>query len=327
MCQIDKLLICHRVFLGRSFRDPRFAYSRRAAIEAARSVIQEIARGSETHYQHLWTLPFHTIAASTTIILDIFQSSSADPDIANKRREVQSALEQLKKLSEEGSQIATRGVQLLSTLLAEEAKHRRPALPPHAPDSRKRRASESAPGDAERFGAVAKRVVSNSRTSINGSPSLQSSPNFPSSTFPYFAPTLPGGTGGAHNGHSLGFDHHQSPADSHVSDGLHHDAFDAILHGLHVGSYGHENGNGSIDVGGPGGAGGLAGDAATAEFWRNFDSTFEPGTLEMLGGMADAGIGLDGVGLGEGIATPMSQGGGDERQNSALGFTTLATPW
>ncbi|GAA5910394.1 uncharacterized protein JCM6883_002992 [Sporobolomyces salmoneus] len=309
-----KLLICHRVFLGRSFRDPRFAYSRKAAIEAARSVIQEIAR-SDTHYQPLWTLPFHTIAASTSLILDIFQSSSTDPDIPNKRKEVECALQNLQKLSEEGSKIATRGVQLLSALLAEEAKHRRPVLPTSS-ESRKRRASGSAPGDGERFGAVAKRVVSNSRTSLNGSPSasLQGSPSFQSSTFPYFAPTLPSGGGG------IGFEHHQSPADSHQSDGLNQDAFDVILQGLNVGAYGA----GSVDLGASGGedegGSGIPGEIATAEFWRNFDSTFEPGALEMLGEMADAGIGFDGFSVGgEGVATPKS--GGD----SALGFTT--TPW
>ncbi|GAA5835326.1 hypothetical protein JCM5353_006735 [Sporobolomyces roseus] len=289
-----KLLICHRVFLGRSFRDPRYAYSRRSAIEAARSVIQEIARGGHPHYQQLWTLPFHTIAASTTIILDIFQSSSVDPDTPNKRQEVQVALEELRKLSNEGSSIASRGVQLLSTLLAEEAKHRRIPLPPS--DSRKRRASGSAPGEGERFGDVAKRVASNSRTSLNGgspsSSSLQASPNFASTTFPYFAPTLPSANTG------VGFEH-QSPADSHLSDGLNQDAFDAILQGLN-GYSGSEN---LGDVGGSNGMAGIAGDAATAEFWRNFDSTFEPSTLEMLGGLADAGMDYDGM-SGAGTGTP-----------------------
>ncbi|GAA5929142.1 uncharacterized protein JCM15063_004064 [Sporobolomyces koalae] len=307
-----KLLTCHRVFLGRSFRDPRYAYSRRSAIEAARSVIQEIARGSETHYQHLWTLPFHTIAASTTIILDIFQSSSADPDIPNKRREVELALEQLRKLSDEGSQIATRGVQLLSTLLAEEAKHRRVALPSSA--SRKRKAS--GPSDAGRFGDVAKRVVS-----LNGSPSapVQGSPQFASSTFPYFAPTLPSTSNGG-----IAFDN-QSPSESHHSDGLNQDAFDRILQGLN----GYAGDDSSIGVGGAGAVGvGGAGDAATAEFWRNFDSTFESGAFGMLDGFPDTGLGFDQVG-GERIGTPLghadgSNGGG---MNSALGFTTLATPW
>ncbi|GAA6006025.1 hypothetical protein JCM11491_004094 [Sporobolomyces phaffii] len=323
-----KLLMCHRVFLGRSFRDPRFAYSRRAAIEAARSVIQEIARGSETRYQHLWTLPFHTIAASTTIILDIFQSSSADPDTPNKRREVEIALEQLRKLSDEGSEIATRGVQLLSTLLAEEAKHRRAPAPPV--DARKRRASASAPGEVERFGAVAKRLSSSSSSSTAaGRTSFQPGPPHwsPSSTFPYFAPTLPssvpngvGVIGG--NGH-----HHQSPADSHFSDGLNQDAFDAILQGF--------NGHGAGEFEGAIEGGGAGGDAATAEFWRNFDSTFDPGALELLGsGLADVGtgtgFGFHGTGTGiegaEGVGTPAPHAGADGAgaTSSALGF---ATPW
>lgn len=52
----DKLLVCHRVFLGRSFRDAKYAYSRKAAIEAARSIIQELVKGSRLGHQHLWTV-------------------------------------------------------------------------------------------------------------------------------------------------------------------------------------------------------------------------------------------------------------------------------
>lgn len=208
----------------------------------------------------------------------------------------------MRKLSDEGSSIASRGVQLLSTLLAEEAKHRRTTIPPI--DSRKRKASGSALGEGERFGDVAKRVASNSRTSLNGgspSSSLQASPNFASTTFPYFAPTLPSANTG------VSFEH-QSPADSHLSDGLNQDAFDAILQGLN----GYSGSETLGDVGGSNGMAGIAGDAATAEFWRNFDSTFEPSALEMLGGLAGAGMDFDGM-SGAGVGTPTNGG--------------FATPW
>ncbi|GAA6064445.1 hypothetical protein JCM10212_000144 [Sporobolomyces blumeae] len=334
-----KLLICHRVFLGRSFRDPRYAYSRRAAIEAARSVIQELARGSGLPYQRLWTFPFHTIAASTTIILDIFQSSSSDPDTPNKRREVQVALEELRKMSDQGSQIASRGAQLLSTLLAEEAKHRRQPALASSSDARKRKASMS--GEGERFGDVAKRVASSGRSSLgrdgssvgSASSSRMVSPHLPSSAYPYFQPTL----GTTHGGLAPPFDQ-QSPVDSHVSDGsLTQDAFDAILQGLsgysggtpgamdgfHRGANGAGGpGYGSGSVGGGGGltmSPGTAGEAATAEFWRTFDQTFEPSALEMLGGMgANGDLTYD-------TGVPTHAGGGPGQH---LGFGQAhLTPW
>ncbi|GAA5925623.1 hypothetical protein JCM1841_004790 [Sporobolomyces salmonicolor] len=321
-----KLLICHRVFLGRSFRDPKYAYSRKAAIEASRSIIQELAKGSQLPYQHLWTIPYHTISASTTIILDIYQSSSSDPDTSNKRREVQIALEELHLLAAD-SQIAARGVQLLATLLAEEAKHRRPGATRGGAgigaDGRKRKASEmgSGSGDHERFGDVAKRVVSNSRTALSstsgggGGGSSTLSPSLAAATFPYFAPTT--GGGGA-------FDQ-QSPVDSHLSDGsLTQDAFDAILQGLsgYSGGGGAAGGGsaGSAGFGGGGWSPGMAGEA-TADFWRQFDSQFEPTGLEFFNGSAAVGEGGLAFGGGDGAGV-----GGGGAGHLGVG-NAVPTPW
>lgn len=44
------------VFLGRSFRDPRYGYSRKAAIESARAIILQLVKGSHLPYQHIWTV-------------------------------------------------------------------------------------------------------------------------------------------------------------------------------------------------------------------------------------------------------------------------------
>lgn len=187
--------------------------------------------------QQVWTCAYHAIAASTTLILDIFQSSTSDPseDVINKRLEVQAALEELKTLSDT-SPIAARGVQLLSTLLAEEAKHRRTDL-----SSRKRKAPDP-PLDHERFGDVAKRV-SNSVVKVVKSPSPRSSIGN-SSLPPYYAPQ-------------------DSPA---LSDGsLTQDAFDSILlSGIGIGEqqYGPGESPGGVDT--------------NFDFWRMLDASFEP---------------------------------------------------
>ncbi|GAA5905433.1 hypothetical protein JCM8208_004277 [Rhodotorula glutinis] len=318
-----KLLMCHRVFLGRSFRDSRFAFSRKAAIEAARSIIQELVKGSHLPYQHLWTVPYHSISAAVVVILDIFQSSSADPDLVHKRREVQSVLDELRVLSDEGnSQIASRGIQLLTTLLAEEQRHRRP---------HKRKAAElgsssngaGAGGAHDRSSASAspaKRVVSisDSRTSL-GAPSSHGvfapqphlphppppqhaqahAPPPPHSTlspFPYFAPTLSSSAPAyphVHGAASVSTLDATSPH-SHVSadTSLTQDAFESLL----------------SNFGGWAGGGGGGGGEAGAAFGPGIDGPYGvPGAGPHHGAHGRAG-GAPGGGARGGLG-PAAYGG------------------
>lgn len=143
---------------------------------------------SHLPFRSQWTAIYHAISASTILILDVFQSSASDPsdDITNKRQEVTSALEELRRL-EDSSPIAARGAALLGTLLAEEAKHRRPGgggVDPHALHNNKKRKPMDDEGSG-RFGEVAKRVATGSSSS-NGGGGL--SPTTASTPFPYYAP-------------------------------------------------------------------------------------------------------------------------------------------
>ncbi|GAA6042322.1 hypothetical protein JCM8097_003844 [Rhodosporidiobolus ruineniae] len=323
-----KLLICHRVFLGRAFRDVKYAYSRKVAIEAARSVIQELVRGKHMPYQDVWTVPYHTISAATTIILDIFQTPSSDPDLVNKRHEVQLALDELRLYDNEGSSaIAARGVQLLATLLAEEAKHRRPA----GADLRKRKAVEVDGHDTtDGFGDVAKRMVSNSRTPLAATVALPGagfplvSPSLATATFPYFAPTssalpfaYPFGTTAAPPGAATS---HPSPVGSHASDAsLTLDAFDHILQNLAgwsanppagvddpflgVGVSGAGESPGTLAVGAGAGVGGTAA-YADADFFRMLDLNLEPPTFDISTGFDLAAGGAEDLLGGAGAFPP-----------------------
>ncbi|ORY84693.1 hypothetical protein BCR35DRAFT_324757 [Leucosporidium creatinivorum] len=121
------ILVIHRPFLGRAFKDPRYAYSRTAASDAARAILHQLASGSGREVPHLWTVPYHAIAAATCLTLDVFQSSSSPSSPAQthetslKRNEIRLAIEALRILSDT-SPIAARGVQLLDSLLMEERK-------------------------------------------------------------------------------------------------------------------------------------------------------------------------------------------------------------
>lgn len=201
-----KLLVVHRMFSAPANGDEPHAYSRRVVIEAARSIIQQLAQKSASVAQSYWTvsrrwtrsslgklrhtdddcrsqIPWHTMSAATTIMLDIFQSPG-DPDVPNKRAEVEQALAILQQLAP-GSHIAARGVRLLSTLLGEEAKHRQ--LLDEIP--RADQASGSAYEDGD-FGHIAKRA----RTSVRGRTSSSRlpghSPSLASTRAPFFHPTM-----------------------------------------------------------------------------------------------------------------------------------------
>ncbi|GAA5988352.1 hypothetical protein JCM10908_002178 [Rhodotorula pacifica] len=178
-----KLLVVHRMFSAPNTGNEPHAYSRRVVIEAARSIIQQLARSAKPVTQTYWTIPWHTMSAATTIMLDIFQSPT-DPDVPNKRAEVEQALEILQQLAP-GSHIAARGVRLLSTLLGEEAKHRAAlAMSP-------RPSTASSPAHEENgFGHVAKRA----RTSVAGRGDAAKapgpSPSLTAERAPFFQPTL-----------------------------------------------------------------------------------------------------------------------------------------
>lgn len=124
-------------------------------------------------------LPYHTISAATTIMLDIFQAPS-DPDVPHKRLEVQHALHELQQLAG-ASHIAKRGVALLGTLLAEEARHRAPRG--EAASGTGAGAGAGA-GEGAGFGGAARHATSNGHS--------LGSPGMASHSTPFFVPTLAG---------------------------------------------------------------------------------------------------------------------------------------
>lgn len=193
MSSNHKLLIIHRTFLGR--KDPKYSFSRTAAIDAARAILVEFPRGHSLPFQDvsmhyrlrwavtdvtlkLWTGIFHAVAASTTLILDMFQNPNSPSEDTEKRELVESSLRELSHL-QDSSSIAARGVQLLSTLLNEESNQR--GRPNGRSNKRKYSVEE---GREEEFGREAKRVPEN----LSTSPTSYLGP-FSSASFPSFEPT------------------------------------------------------------------------------------------------------------------------------------------
>ncbi|GEM08031.1 C6 transcription factor [Rhodotorula toruloides] len=178
-----ELLVVHRTFL--TVPDKCSAYSRQTATEAARSIIQQLARSPPDSISSYWTLPYHTVSAATTLMLDIFQSPGY-PDVPVKRVEVQHALYELQR-GAPSSHIAARGVSLLWTLLAEETKHR-------AMSSGEQDAMALVPdpfaasrGESARLDRVAKRIASSSSAAVLVPPLPVVTPSVATSTTPFFA--------------------------------------------------------------------------------------------------------------------------------------------
>ncbi|GAA5855309.1 hypothetical protein JCM9279_001943 [Rhodotorula babjevae] len=262
-----KLLVVHRMFVAPAGQqqDERQMYSRRVTIEAARSVIQQLARSPRASTQSYWTLPYHTVSAATSIMLDIFQSPG-DPDVPNKRLEVQHALHELQQLAG-GSHIAKRGVALLSTLLDEEARHRAPAADDD-PSASAAAAGGSHGTDLARAGPAGLPLGSPSMTSLTTPffiPTLSSAPPAPSSALPFLpahAPTAAPAPASAADVSAAGL----------ATAPLSHEALHALFAGLGGESaFSHEAlvGGGGGDVGGLDlSFGGVGEDPAAVDFWR-----------------------------------------------------------
>ncbi|KAM0756031.1 hypothetical protein T439DRAFT_320720 [Meredithblackwellia eburnea MCA 4105] len=136
-----KLLVTHRTFVGRSRKGAQYAYSRKAMSEAAKTILVQFTRPGE--FQHVWTVPYHAVVASTTIILEMFQAPDASEN-SEKRLLVQMAVERLRSLAN-SSPIASRGSQLVASLLADEASRQSSASTSSSTlvGGRKRTASEA----------------------------------------------------------------------------------------------------------------------------------------------------------------------------------------
>lgn len=112
----------HRQFLGRSFSDPTFEYTRRACMDAAKTILREVMVTTNEVYEgpNLWIDQAFMVASGITLSLDLFHRKPDDPDFAEHRKLVETTIQVLKVWDE--SMIAVRGIRLLSSLLAEQAR-------------------------------------------------------------------------------------------------------------------------------------------------------------------------------------------------------------
>ncbi|KAL6245104.1 hypothetical protein RBB50_007879 [Rhinocladiella similis] len=113
MSSAHKIIMIHRKFLGLSFSNPVFAFTRRTCLAASKTILKEYqASSNDETSPMLWTHQAFSVAACIIICFDILHSSSAGQD---EEQLVDQTIEHLQSCRQK-SMIAARGVKVLKTL-------------------------------------------------------------------------------------------------------------------------------------------------------------------------------------------------------------------
>lgn len=128
-----KTIILHRHFLGRSFKDPAFAYTRWASIEASKVIVRKVEQSfADPERPSIWNDQAHLTGAGVTLCLDFMHRNESEPEHAEHRRLVDKVMAML--TSCKNSVLASRGHRLLSSMLREGIKDSKEK---NIPDDRK----------------------------------------------------------------------------------------------------------------------------------------------------------------------------------------------
>ena len=120
LCFHHKIIMVHRPFLGRSFTEPTFAFSRRACLTASKMILKEAKHAYDEEGPNLWIDQAFMVAAGITLALDTFHRREHEPELEEHKRLVENTISMLGKYDD--SMIGLRGYRLLVSLLAEQAK-------------------------------------------------------------------------------------------------------------------------------------------------------------------------------------------------------------
>jgi len=117
ICASHKIIMIHRKFIGLSFTNSAFSFTRRTCIAASKTILKEALSGSDEQGPILWIEQAFSVAAGIILSLDAFHRSASDREFDEHTRLVADAIGYLSRF--EHSKIASRGVRLLSGLQRE----------------------------------------------------------------------------------------------------------------------------------------------------------------------------------------------------------------
>ncbi|KAF7188199.1 Agnestins biosynthesis cluster transcription factor AgnL11 [Pseudocercospora fuligena] len=132
-----KIIMIHRSFLTMSFTNSAFAFTRRTCIAASKTILKEMPRLATDDTPVLWIFHAFVVAAGITLGLDALHRDAHEPICFEHCLLIEDSVRLLK--TAKNSKIASRGVRILSDLLALEKRTR---LERSATSNNKRKADE-----------------------------------------------------------------------------------------------------------------------------------------------------------------------------------------
>ncbi|KAL7778997.1 hypothetical protein CFE70_008500 [Pyrenophora teres f. teres 0-1] len=117
ICASHKIIMIHRKFLGLSFTNSAFSFTRRTCIAASKTILKEALSSYDEQGPILWIEQAFSVAAGIILSLDSFHRSASENEYEEHTRLVADAIRYLKQF--DNSKIASRGVELLSALQKE----------------------------------------------------------------------------------------------------------------------------------------------------------------------------------------------------------------
>ncbi|KAF2681595.1 hypothetical protein K458DRAFT_76464 [Lentithecium fluviatile CBS 122367] len=117
ICAAHKIIMIHRKFVGLSFTNTAFSFTRRTCLAASKTILKEAFAVSEPEAPVLWIEQAFAVAAAIILSLDTFHRTKEEREFGENGKLIADTIVYLRKFKT--SKIASRGVQLLSSLRKE----------------------------------------------------------------------------------------------------------------------------------------------------------------------------------------------------------------
>ncbi|USP77320.1 hypothetical protein yc1106_04594 [Curvularia clavata] len=117
ICASHKIIMIHRKFLGLSFTNSAFTFTRRTCIAASKTILKEALSANDEQGPILWIEQAFSIAAGIILSLDALHRTGEEKEVREHTKLVADTIDYLQRFKD--SKIASRGIQLLSALQKE----------------------------------------------------------------------------------------------------------------------------------------------------------------------------------------------------------------
>lgn len=117
ICAAHKIIMIHRRFLGLSFTNTAFSFTRRTCVAAAKTILNEALSTNDQDGPILWIEQAFSVAAGIVLCLDIAHREPSLEDLEHHAALMERTINYLRSFK--ASEIASRGAQLLLTLQKE----------------------------------------------------------------------------------------------------------------------------------------------------------------------------------------------------------------